>query len=359
MKEKNLFLLILMVLVLSSCQSLFVEDRAGQVIRFSALAGNGIGTRTSYSGDKDGNRERIDWSDGDRVKVYLYLDNAPGYKWDNTSSDYIVSRKSVGHPEYISKGTLSSSSNSSSLRWVGTADDQVAHWFYSIYPADYSGKLYKDTDGSMKVDFNGLANQDGTMNYAYMAAAVKGPYYTDGKKNPNNNNGMIDLDYYPMITTVYVTVENASGSDMNLSVSLSSKKNSTPLAGPYTIQLNRDGSFTPIVNTKSGNFVDQLNRRLSLSTSGTTSKGSVVFFLLPENYATSNLNLTLSEGNKTYSFDLNESKVENLQAFHKCNVSVKLNRGEIEIELEFVSVDTIGQESITINKDSFNHGWNN
>lgn len=329
MKRKGLFLLILAALVFSACQSLFVEDRAGQAIRFSASAGNGIGTRTSYSGDKDDitNKERIDWSDGDRVKVYLYLDNAPGYKWDHISSDYIVTLIGEGNPNYISKGNLSSA-GTSSLKWVGTADDHVAHWFYSVYPADYRGELYKDTDGSMKVDFNGLANQDGTMNYAYMAAVVGEPYYTDGKENPNSNRDMIDLDYYPMITTVYVTVENASGKDLNLSIRLSSKEDTTPLAGPYTVVLNGKGSFTPIVNTKSGTFVDQLNQSLSLGTSGEAAKKSVKFFLLPVNYTTSNLNLTLSDGNKPYSFDLNESGVASLQAFHKYNVSVKLNKGD-------------------------------
>lgn len=333
MKRKGLFLLILAALVFSACQSLFVEDRAGQVIRFSASAGNGMETRTNYSGDKDDvtNKERIDWLTGDKVKVYLYLDKAPGYYWDHISSDYKVTLIHEGNPKYISKGTLDSE-GTSSLKWVGTADDHVAHWFYSIYPADYRGELYKDTDGSMKVDFNGLAEQDGTMDYAYMAAVAGGPYYTDGKENPNSNEDMVNLDYYPMITTVYVTVENASGKDLNLSIRLSSKEDTTPLAGPYTVTLNGNSNFTPIVNTESGTFVDQLNQSLSLSTSGEAAKKSVKFFLLPVNYTTSNLNLTLSDGNKTYSFNLNESGVESLQAFHKYNVSVKLNKSGSEFD---------------------------
>lgn len=334
MKRKGLFLLILAALVFSACQSLFVEDRAGQVIRFSASAGNGMETRTNYSGYKDDvtNKERIDWLTGDKVKVYLYLDNAPGYYWDHTSSDYKVTLidKVDKEKPYISKGTLSS--EETSLKWVGTADDHVAHWFYSIYPADYSGDLYKDTDGSMKVDFKGLANQNGTMDYAYMAAVAGEPYYTDGKENPNSNKDMVNLDYYPMITTVYVTVENASGKDLNLSIRLSSKEDTTPLAGPYTVVLNGNGSFTPIVNTESGTFVDQLNQSLPLGTSGEAAKKSVKFFLLPVNYTTSNLNLTLSDGNKTYSFDLNKTTITTLQACHKYNVNIKLNNPSSEPE---------------------------
>lgn len=299
MKRKGLFLLILAALVFSACQSLFVEDRAGQVIRFSASAGNGMETRTNYSGDKDDvtNKERIDWSDGDRVKVYLYLDNAPGYYWDHTSSDYKVTLIDKGKLNYISKGTLDSV-GTSSLKWVGTADDHVAHWFYSIYPADYRGELYKDTDGSMKVDFNGLAEQDGTMNYAYMAA-VSGPYEMEDREVRENK---VDLDYYPLVTTVYVKVFNNSDKAINIPLRLISKDQNSPLAGPYSVQLLGDNNFVPDEipnNTFNDDFVWVLEGNASVAAKD---NGATFFFLLPQSYSTSELYLAVpkTEGSSEF-----------------------------------------------------------
>ena len=355
MKKINFVILYIAVFALCSCQALFFEDRSGQDIRFSVSMQKEPDTRTSYSGVVVNGRERIDWENGDRVTVFLYLDHVQNYFFKDesgnfTSNDYTSSNYSVlvnknnhiGDPAYISRGQLSSQGSANTLKWVGTGEDKVEHIFYSVYPAG-SGQVYKDAVGTMKVDFANLAQQESAqdiMQYAYMAAAA-GPYFTDGDENSNYNNGMVDLNYYPMVTTIYLTVINDTGKPVNnLSAVLTSADGSLPLAGPYTIEIadtkvfqNKTAvasHYTPIINIPSSNqgFVSRLEQTVSL---GQNKTGDAIFFLLPADYETKNLNLSLSGDGKNYNFKLNQTEVENLWAFHKYNVTVKLtpNGGEV------------------------------
>ena len=356
MKKINFVILYIAVFALCSCQALFFEDRSGQDIRFSVSMQKEPDTRTSYSGVVVNGRERIDWENGDRVTVFLYLDHVQNYFFKDesgnfTSNDYTSSNYSVlvnknnhiGDPAYISRGQLSSQGSANTLKWVGTGEDKVEHIFYSVYPAG-SGQVYKDAAGTMKVDFANLAQQESAqdiMQYAYMAAAA-GPYFTDGDENSNYNNGMVDLNYYPMVTTIYLTVINDTGKPVNnLSAVLTSADGSLPLAGPYTIEIadtkvfqNKTAvasHYTPIINIPSSNqgFVSRLEQTVSL---GQNKTGDAIFFLLPADYETKNLNLSLSGDGKNYNFKLNQTEVENLWAFHKYNVTVKLKGGDLSFD---------------------------
>ena len=82
MKIKYFLLAGLAVLAFSSCQKLFVHERAGQPIMFNASVEHGseaaegssgdLDTKTEFSGYVRNNRERIDWVNGDQVKIFLH-----------------------------------------------------------------------------------------------------------------------------------------------------------------------------------------------------------------------------------------------------------------------------------------------
>ena len=339
MKEiKNILLLSFVLLLFSSCEELF-NTRSGQEIRFSVSSGNDIMTRTSYSGETAGNKERIDWVTGDEVAVYLYLNNAPGYTFSNTFSDYIV--KLSGQEGYISKGTLASKydgdgNSLTTLKWVGDDVNQVGHRFYSVYPADYFGSLNEvEVDGGkkIKVDFTGLANQatvanDQIMNYAYMAAAAPKVYYA-------KDNEKVDLNYYPMVTTIYVKLVNESTETLSPTVKIKAKEGTTPLAGPFSVWLNGDGNFTPEIvlpdseSDSNLGFVQELERTVSVA-GKTEDPGTAeaIFFLLPTAYSGENITLSLSGGKNTSEWNLNEERVKltTLTAFHKYNLTIKIDK---------------------------------
>lgn len=328
MKIKSIFLAGLAAVALTSCEGLFYNPD-GKAIVFSAAAGSDARTRTQYSGEVENGKERIDWKDGDQVRIYMYLENAPGYTFDNTDSDYIVNwQENAGE---ISRGRLSAKNETTTLRWVGNAADKVSHMFYSIYPATYSGDLTKDDTG-VRVNFQDLANQDNTMNYAYMAA-VAGPYTTDGEKSSNKNE--VDLNYYPMITTVYVTVKNDTGSDVsNIPVKFASTNSEKPLAGPFSVQLNGDGDFTPVINPNGNGFVSELTK--TISSLGKGESEYVMFFLLPQDYRTSDLVLSLPKKGSTdfvkYSLREANKNLTTLYGRHKYNISVSLKGGDLTID---------------------------
>lgn len=336
MKEiKNILLLSFVLLLFSSCEELF-NTRSGQEIRFSVSSGNDIMTRTSYSGETAGNKERIDWVTGDEVAVYLYLNNAPGYTFSNTFSDYIV--KLSGQEGYISKGTLASKyvdgdgNSLTTLKWVGDDVNQVGHRFYSVYPADYSGSLNEvEVDGGkkIKVDFTGLANQanDQIMNYAYMAAAAPKVYYA-------KDNEKVDLNYYPMVTTIYVKLVNESTETLSPTVKIKAKEGTTPLAGPFSVWLNGDGNFTPEIvlpdseSDSNLGFVQELERTVSVA-GKTEDPGTAeaIFFLLPTDYSGENITLSLSGGKNTSEWNLKtDVKWNTLTAFHKYNLTIKIDK---------------------------------
>lgn len=344
MKEiKNILLLSFVLLLFSSCEELF-NTRSGQEIRFSVSSGNDIMTRTSYSGETAGNKERIDWVTGDEVAVYLYLNNAPGYTFSNTFSDYIVTlTEPVTNSEtYISKGTLASKyvdddgNSLTTLKWVGDDVNQVGHRFYSVYPANYSGSLNEvEVDGGkkIKVDFTGLANQatvanDQIMNYAYMAAAAPKVYYA-------KDNEKVDLNYYPMVTTIYVKLVNESTETLSPTVKIKAKEGTTPLAGPFSVWLNGDGNFTPEIvlpdseSDSNLGFVQELERTVSVA-GKTEDPGTAeaIFFLLPTDYSGENITLSLSGGKNTSEWNLNEEgvRLNTLTAFHKYNLTIKISK---------------------------------
>lgn len=355
MKEiKNILLLSFVLLLFSSCEELF-NTRSGQEIRFSVSSGNDIMTRTSYSGETAGDKERIDWVTGDEVAVYLYLNNAPGYTFSNTFSDYIVTlTEPVTNSEtYISKGTLASKyvdddgNSLTTLKWVGDDVNQVGHRFYSVYPADYSGSLNEvEVDGGkkIKVDFTGLANQatvtnDQIMNYAYMAAAAPKVYFA-------KDNEKVDLNYYPMVTTIYVKLVNESTETLSPTVKIKAKEGTTPLAGPFSVWLNGDGDFTPEIvlpdseSDSNLGFVQELERTVSVA-GKTEDPGTAeaIFFLLPTDYSGENITLSLSGGKNTSEWNLKTDVDLDPSAFHKYNLTIKIDKNG---RVERPTIDDIG-----------------
>lgn len=329
MKGKRLFLLFFAIVALSSCQALFFEDRAGQPIRFNASMRSNSLTKTMYAGGQtydtdEGKKERINWTKDDDVSVYLYWElqngSAPA-KADPDAKhglDYNVTpTRNVNERGY---GTLAAKAEK--LTWKGSAKENVwfDHYFYSTYPASLSNK-YSSLDyqnpQDVEITFNLPAANANDMKYAYMAAAAQ----SVSTREKEDYTQSVDLDYYPMITTLYVTLINESNKTGNLNVKVSPSASNTknPLFGSYSAKLNAAGNRFITTDTKEANVTaDYSSYNYSFEGKGPK---SVPFFIRPRNYAANDVTLTI--GDKAYDLDY---------AFvpcHKYNITVTVKDGDI------------------------------
>lgn len=315
MKVKTIILAALAMLTLVSCDKMFVSDRTGKVIMFSASSDLTSATKTEYSGEVIDGRERINWLDGDPVKILMYThENGPSEVF---SKDYhVVEINTEGV-----KSTGKVASQNGALVW----QEGMVHDFYSIYPANYIGT---EDVANRKINLTlpsaQFGNIDANMRYAYMAAIAEG-YTTEGK-------GSVILDYYPMVTTLYITLHNGTSAPINVrSVRIKSLQ-SQALVGTYTI--TSQGGTTPFTPQNWGASATSPEVSVVLDNANLQPGESTtcVFFLMPvATYNPSSLQLTLvTDGGIA---DLNMATTSSIQ-FQPCkkyNLSFNIEERPVEI----------------------------
>ena len=233
---------------LCSCQKEFKYMHAGDDIRFTA--GSGFAqTKASYSGatTSAGTIERIDWQEGDLLRIYCAKASDPALKFADykvTSVDTPVSGSEIS-TAYIE--TFSEATDGVGLRW-GEGD----HDFYGVFPSPATtGGITTSISGS-KVSANLSAVQapasvtGSGVNYTAVAdlknmlmTAKAGPYTAETFPDEDH----VFLPFTPLTTAVKFTITNQSKADLTLkSVSLISA--SSALNGPFTVDID-DESHQP------------------------------------------------------------------------------------------------------------------
>ena len=237
--------------MLAACVSCSDSFESKDLVRFSARTGN-PGTKVSYSGYKESNRERVDWKDGDMVWIWC-----PEAQIPSTHQAYYVIRD-INENGYYSEAGIdlySTEGMVDGLRWNEEKDE---HHFFSVYPVPMKNR---------SVFFRLVLNQgewDNTCSAFYGAtipasqAPVSVTASPDGKvAEPDCNNlimaaqgaypknSVVSLDYEPVVTAVEFTVKNgyADQGDMTLSgIKLSAQTDD--IAGKFTNYLA--GGTTPL-----------------------------------------------------------------------------------------------------------------
>ena len=234
MKFKTLIMAGVSLLALVSCEGLFVSDRTGRPVTFSASSEIEPVTKTAYSGEVVNGRERINWVDKDPVRMIMFTHNQ-GNRNSNTETDtktyYVVDIQDDGQ-----KSTGKVAAAGGFLTW----QEGKVHDFYSIYPGNYIGSV--DIGDNRTINLTLPSAQHGdiatNMRYAYMAAIHEG-YDTAGK-------GSVVLDYYPMVTTIYITLNNATQDPITVRSVRIKDTSGQALVGTYTITSSGGTSpFTP------------------------------------------------------------------------------------------------------------------
>lgn len=273
---------LLSLLSLVSCQKLFVGDRTGKAVTFSASSDVSPVTKTAYSGEVIDGRERINWVDRDPVRMIMLTHDQ--YNRSNAESDiktyYVVDihddgQKSVG--KVAAAGAF--------LTW----QENKIHDFYSIYPANYIGSTNISGD-TRAINLTLPSAQHGdiatNMRYAYMAAINEG-FSTEGR-------GSVVLDYYPMVTTIYISLHNATSEPITVRSVRIKSTNSQALVGTYTI--TSSGGSTPFTPQTWGESATSPEVSVVLDNTTLQPGGNTtcVIFLMPtKTYDPNSLKLTV------------------------------------------------------------------
>lgn len=319
MKIRNIISICFSVLALSACDKLYDNDRIGQVIRFGASSGEDILTRTQYGETIDGGRQLIQWMDTDKVSIHMFWDGPDGE--DGEFMDYGV--KHYEDDGVISKARLQSLG--SSLLWHGYFKDGKAHEyehsFYSTYPNVGENGFVKNAQNEKKFHFSlpSTVEQPVDMRYAFMAAA---------KENVTSTEDVpVFLQYYPMVTTLYVTFQNDTESAIiNEEVLLSG---TVPIVGDYDIVYTGNLSQVSETGTSGGT---ELSAVVSIPTGGHT---TVAFFIRPRAYTANSLTFTIH--GKEHSLNTN------LLPAYKYNITVYLSGKDLSFgDLDLGGAQLIG-----------------
>lgn len=139
-------------------------------------------TKVAYSGQTEGNFERIDWKDGDRIRVFS--NKALTWKRDgsagNPQATYVIKGNTVTADGRFSRANVSvvNSQDEGGLQWDETVGE---HIFMALYPdqmpSGASSFVYGPAGKRFPCSFNTVQPhlQSGTsdMSYAYLFARTK------------------------------------------------------------------------------------------------------------------------------------------------------------------------------------------
>lgn len=239
MKNKAFFgglLLLMLVLAFQGCQKYGTSHR---YVRFTAVAGREAATRTAYSGELTGSRERIDWVQGDVIRVASdKATNGADHFFDYTVSSSITENGQLSETEIVS------ASGTGGLAW---GEGQGDHHFWGVYPshaiaisggtASVSGlsiPAAQDVLPARKTETAALTSFAPDLSSAWMLA--------DAADIPESTSDF-DLDFYPAFTAFEFTLK--SQDDVTFTVTgFTLSSTTTDLAGSFDASIAADGGST-------------------------------------------------------------------------------------------------------------------
>lgn len=246
MRTRSIALLLAGLTLAAAATSCSKEGGFYKGIRFSARSTGYIGlpntkaeapdTKTSYTGVKDGTQERIDWTDGDIIRIAsdkaTVLNSSPAKHW----SDFRVTSSTPSGA--TCRAVIQPSSDPNSLQW---ADGDNTFW--AMYPSP-----------SMSGVPDGTAFDPATGTMTFKVAAAQTPTKKDGemtwlpnmkhapmlaKKTTQNTSSGVSLDFSPQYTAFEFTVSKGSLEEVTLAgfslTRMDDEGFTGNLSGTYTI----------------------------------------------------------------------------------------------------------------------------
>lgn len=267
---------------------------SGNVISFGgSVSAPLIQTKAGYASPSNGD---ILWSTGDQIQIQAH-NGGTSY-----TGNYTVNQSAAQSPVSYDSGTQ--------LSWWA---DQYT--FYGFYPASLGGQFTVSGEVLSNLSLSSAQSQDGQIDHLYMFA----------RNLASESGGTVRMDFYPLVTTVGITIRNNRSESVTLSeISLSSS--GQDLCGTYSISMNGsapDGSFSHWPSSVSGGSRSvYANGGITLAAKQTQ---TLYLFLVPQAYDAASLTLTLVSGDKTYAKTMADIfAVNSLEPAHKYGVSVTM-----------------------------------
>lgn len=256
---RKLFKVAALFTMLAACVACSDRFESRNLVRFSVKTGD-PGTKASYSGHKESNKERIDWSDGDMVWIW-----SPESRLPVSHESYYVIRDITANGFYSEAGLelYSTEGNIYGIQWN---DDVQTQHFFSVFPVP----LKNSSVFFRLVTNNGQWDDTSSAFYGATIPARQAPKSVSSTNDgvvaePDGNNlimaaqaacapnTLVSLDYQPVVTAVEFIVKNgyADESAMTLnSIKLSAE--SDPIVGKFTNYLT--GNTAPLFENTSTNL---------------------------------------------------------------------------------------------------------
>ena len=249
----NIAALFTMLAACVSCSDSFENSKA---VRFSVKTGN-PGTKVSYSGYKESNKERVDWTNGDMIWIWSPESERPTSK----EASYVI--RDVNPNGVYSEAGLDLYSTEGTIYGLQWNDDVASQHFFAVYPAPLQNRSVffrmamnqGQWDASCSVWYGATiptsqpplnVTDDGDGNYL---AEPDGHNLIMAAQDVCEPNTLVHLDFEPVVTAVEFVVKNGypENGTMNLQ-SIKLTADSDPIVGKFTNYLAGSGQ-TSFENT--------------------------------------------------------------------------------------------------------------
>ena len=335
-KMKNIFIFWgggLIALLVCACQENLSTERT---ISFRVSIMDNTKTRTEYSGETIGSMERIDWSNDDQVKIFMYGNDTPEERVYSVINIRSENEKSIGNLDV----------ENNPIVWK----DNGGYEFYGVYPIVFDGSFNQSSKAfTFTLPREQLADLSQNMkHYAIMTAY---------SKNDNSSFDMenVSLDFYPMVTTIYVTIANDMTQKIDLGqIKLTSHQRSdnyqtNSLVGSFNASLDSEARrYTTNEDEGVTDWSDWqgLTKEVILNINKTLMPGdreTVAFFIRPIHYQAKALTLTLQTSLKQIEHSLGETMMG-----ESSNTITYLNpRNKYNLNIRFSSGHTLADSDIS------------
>ena len=259
------FLALPLLLTVVSCQDKLKTGFAkGEAVRFS-IGTDAAGTKAAYSGQATDNIERIDWQEGDLIRIYCGAVSEPSDKF----ADYRVTSD-------ITAGGSNSTAHIEGTGGVGLRWGEGDHTFYAVFPSPEDNGVVTGIDvtpyasggvkSSVTTNINGatvtanlpaeqaviggiVETPSGSGNYIaapdlknMLMTAKSGPY-TETSGIPEGPD--VFLSFTPLTTAIKFTIENGTGAELALTdvqlISGNGKASADVINGAFSVDLDQTG----------------------------------------------------------------------------------------------------------------------
>ncbi|MBQ6959063.1 MAG: hypothetical protein IJP77_10950 [Bacteroidales bacterium] len=351
-----------LMVMLAGCQEpLDFNVKKGESIRVKVSSRRGAATKTEYSGaiytDNGARYERIDWKQGDSLRLYSTDASLVATSDGIEFFDYTIDQVSTDGNRY-SEATLKIPENHQNYGLIWVNDPTSLVTVYGIYPprdAVKNGGLITgfvdlsipapdlSWSGGVGTPTNS-STVDSYMKHAYMVSRPSKFTKDATGSEAWKEKPYVDLDFYPIFNSFYIVLGSQKNEITLNSLTLSNGTSDEPLTGNYKFSYKQrnaqDYTFDATGPTyesidHTGNLSHSVTVNFPAGTkiSPTDSVKFTILTLPPAKSANiTNLTLTVNYGNnktKSLKLDYNNGDPIPFPAFHKARITGLAMEGDV------------------------------